>query len=52
MVGALLGLAEPPESDHAADALALAICHAFQRVAVGSRSRLRGVRAAAQNPNT
>jgi crossover junction endodeoxyribonuclease RuvC len=27
MVGALLGLAAPPESDHAADALALAICH-------------------------
>ncbi len=30
MVGALLALAEPPESDHAADALALAICHAFR----------------------
>ncbi len=30
MVGALLGLAEPPKSDHAADALALAICHAHQ----------------------
>ena len=28
MVGALLGLARPPESDHAADALAVAICHA------------------------
>jgi crossover junction endodeoxyribonuclease RuvC len=28
MVAALLGLAEPPASDHAADALALAICHA------------------------
>jgi crossover junction endodeoxyribonuclease RuvC len=27
MVAALLGLATPPESDHAADALALAICH-------------------------
>jgi crossover junction endodeoxyribonuclease RuvC len=27
MVGALLGLAEPPRSDHAADALAVAICH-------------------------
>jgi crossover junction endodeoxyribonuclease RuvC len=27
MVAALLGLAAPPESDHAADALALAICH-------------------------
>jgi crossover junction endodeoxyribonuclease RuvC len=28
MVGALLGLSEPPEPDHAADALAVAICHA------------------------
>ena len=28
MVRALLGLAEPPASDHAADALAVAICHA------------------------
>lgn len=27
MVGALLGLAEPPRPDHAADALAVAICH-------------------------
>jgi crossover junction endodeoxyribonuclease RuvC len=28
MVGSLLSLAEPPEPDHAADALAVAICHA------------------------
>ena len=28
MVGALLRLPEPPEPDHAADALAVAICHA------------------------
>ena len=28
MVGALLGLPCPPRSDHAADALAVAICHA------------------------
>jgi crossover junction endodeoxyribonuclease RuvC len=28
MVGALLSLAEPPKPDHAADALAVAICHA------------------------
>jgi crossover junction endodeoxyribonuclease RuvC len=28
MVGALLRLPRPPESDHAADALAVAICHA------------------------
>ena len=27
MVGTLLGLPQPPESDHAADALAVAICH-------------------------
>ena len=30
MVGALLALPAPPESDHAADALAVAICHASQ----------------------
>jgi len=28
MVGALLSLPAPPESDHAADALAVALCHA------------------------
>ena len=28
MVGTLLGLAQAPDSDHAADALAVAICHA------------------------
>jgi crossover junction endodeoxyribonuclease RuvC len=28
MVGTLLALPQPPESDHAADALAVAICHA------------------------
>jgi crossover junction endodeoxyribonuclease RuvC len=28
MVGALLTLSEPPAPDHAADALAVAICHA------------------------
>jgi crossover junction endodeoxyribonuclease RuvC len=28
MVGALLALGEPPASDHAADALAVAVCHA------------------------
>jgi crossover junction endodeoxyribonuclease RuvC len=28
MVGALLSLTEPPRDDHAADALAVAICHA------------------------
>jgi crossover junction endodeoxyribonuclease RuvC len=30
MVGALLGLPSPPQSDHAADALAVAVCHASQ----------------------
>ena len=47
MVGALLALPAPPESDHAADALALAICHSFQTGVAGG-----GVRAGAQNPNT
>jgi crossover junction endodeoxyribonuclease RuvC len=28
MVGVLLSLSDPPEPDHAADALAVAICHA------------------------
>jgi crossover junction endodeoxyribonuclease RuvC len=46
MVGSLLALPEPPASDHAADALALAICHAFRARAPGE-----GVRVAAQNPN-
>ena len=41
MVAALLGLVEPPASDHAADALAVAICHANQS---------QGVRALTQNP--
>jgi len=31
MVGVLLGLPQPPESDHAADALGVAICHAAHR---------------------
>jgi crossover junction endodeoxyribonuclease RuvC len=31
MVGALLGLPRPPDSHHAADALAVAICHAHTR---------------------
>jgi crossover junction endodeoxyribonuclease RuvC len=47
MVGSLLSLPDPPRSDHAADALALAICHAFQ-----ARHATEGVRVAAQNPNT
>jgi crossover junction endodeoxyribonuclease RuvC len=35
MVGTLLGLPGPPQSDHAADALAVAICHAGQARAAG-----------------
>jgi Holliday junction resolvasome RuvABC endonuclease subunit len=42
-VAALLGLASPPESDHAADALALAICHASQT--------RKGIRGPVQNGN-
>jgi crossover junction endodeoxyribonuclease RuvC len=49
MVAALLGLDEPPASDHAADALALAICHAHK--ARFDSASARGVRAPAQNGN-
>ncbi len=49
MVGTLLGLPEPPAPDHAADALAVAICHggsAARReaiaVATGGEERLAG----------
>jgi crossover junction endodeoxyribonuclease RuvC len=66
MVGALLGLEAPPASDHAADALALAICHAHnansrlasaagaKHATLGGAKPLdtRGVRAQAQNTNT
>jgi crossover junction endodeoxyribonuclease RuvC len=41
MVGALLGLPGPPESDHAADALAVAICHASQARAPGTAAGTR-----------
>lgn len=48
MVAVLLGLAEPPRSDHAADALAVAICHAAHARPVEVRRRaqaeLPGVR--------
>ena len=43
MVGALLRLPRPPESDHAADALAVAICHANH---AGAQSRNRAAAAA------
>jgi crossover junction endodeoxyribonuclease RuvC len=36
MVAALLGLQAPPEPDHAADALAVAICHAAQSPAIAA----------------
>jgi len=41
MVGTLLGLPEPPTPDHAADALAVAICH-------GSRAGRRAAQQAAE----
>lgn len=45
MVGTLLGLPEPPSPDHAADALAVAICHGGgqgRRAAVASAGRVAG----------
>ena len=49
MVGTLLGLPEPPAPDHAADALAVAICHggtAGRRHATALAGRERAVPAA------
>jgi crossover junction endodeoxyribonuclease RuvC len=43
MVGALLNLPHPPESEHAADALAVAVCHAAHARASMDRSEV-GVR--------
>ena len=43
MVAALLSLPEPPQSDHAADALAVAICHA------GAASAHAALRAASRS---
>jgi len=44
MVASLLGLPRPPASDHAADALAVAICHAgHARSAAGARRAEIGV---------
>jgi crossover junction endodeoxyribonuclease RuvC len=40
MVGALLGLPRPPDSDHAADALAVAICHASHARPANAHDRL------------
>lgn len=39
MVGAVLGLPEPPTPDHAADALAAAICHASRSPLAASIAR-------------
>jgi crossover junction endodeoxyribonuclease RuvC len=49
MVAALLGLPSPPASDHAADALALAICHASQ---MPMDVHLEASAAGARIPNT
>ncbi len=46
MVGALLALTELPKPDHAADALAVAICHAngaSLRASLAASSGLRGL---------
>jgi crossover junction endodeoxyribonuclease RuvC len=43
MVGTLLGLPRPPTSDHAADALAVAVCHASRVGAAGTAPALAGV---------
>jgi len=40
MVGRLLGLAEPPQPDHAADAFAVALCHLGHAPTVETLSRL------------
>jgi crossover junction endodeoxyribonuclease RuvC len=41
MVGALLALRQPPQSDHAADALAVAICHAAHARPAAARRTAR-----------
>jgi crossover junction endodeoxyribonuclease RuvC len=46
MVGTLLGLPEPPSPDHAADALAVAICHA------GNAPQLDAIAAYRTSPET
>jgi crossover junction endodeoxyribonuclease RuvC len=48
MVATLLGLSEPPRPDHAADALAVAICHGGsagmrEAAAAAERSPVRAV---------
>jgi crossover junction endodeoxyribonuclease RuvC len=44
MVRQLLALPEPPDSDHAADALALALCHAWSARAEERFARARAAR--------
>jgi Holliday junction resolvasome RuvABC endonuclease subunit len=44
MVGQLLSLPAAPESDHAADALALALCHAWSARAGERFARARAAR--------
>jgi crossover junction endodeoxyribonuclease RuvC len=46
MVATLLGLSQPPNSDHAADALAVAICHASHAPPQRSRGRFAATPAA------
>src|SRR5579862_460691 len=43
MVTAILGMERPPQSDHAADALAVAVCHAQAVRAAGATGRVRVV---------
>jgi len=54
MVGSLLGLPEPPTPDHAADAFAVAICHAYgagMRTAIAALGR-RAATPVAATPQT
>jgi crossover junction endodeoxyribonuclease RuvC len=54
MVGTLLGLPEPPTPDHAADALAVAICHGGgegRREAVAQSARAAGADIAPSKPH-
>lgn len=50
MVGTLLGLAEPPRSDHAADALAVAICHASHSPRRRSQATVRAAASRVETP--
>ena len=52
MVAALLGLEAPPASDHAADALALAICHAHNTSLASAAGAKHATLGGAQPPDT